>query len=405
MFHSRFAAALRRRALRAATLAAMLLLSIASPAWSQPRTASVAVTVVDQTGAVIGGATVTVTGTDEVTKAAGTVTVTSSNEGIANVPNLVPGRYAIEAQFTGFEPRVLANVALRPGNNKQVALLTVAGLKDSVTVAQDKQVAAVDPRGPSFGTQLTRDQIEALSDDPTILRQQLEEMAGPGAVFKVDSFEGRRAAGQGADPLDSHLARPVRGGESCGRRHVDRDHHAARPRADPLQRRRAVSRRLDERAQPLHADEGPGAAAQLLLRPERHADPGEELLQHLCLRHELLRDAEHQHRRRERHPLGAARPPHAPRQHQRERAARLRADARPHAAVRLQQQPVGRREPGRRRLRRGTAGVTRRRTTRHNIRAQHFGPLGRRAFTRSRVPGVRWSDSDSRSASSCRRSA
>ena len=33
----------------------------------------------------------------------------------------------------------------------------------------------------------------------------------------------------------------------------------------------------------------------------------------------------------------------------------------------------------------------------HNIRAQHFGPLGRRAFTRSRLQ-VRWSDSESHSA-------
>ena len=190
MFHSRFAPVSCRRALRAVTLGALSLVLAAPPAWSQTRTANLAVTVVDQTGAVVAGATVTVTGTDDGTKAAGAATVATSNEGIATLPNLVPGRYTIEAQFTGFEPRVLANVAVRPGNNKQVALLTLAAMKDSVTVARDRQEAAVDPRGVSFGTQLTRDQIEALSDDPTVLRQQLEEMAGPGAVIKVDSFEG-----------------------------------------------------------------------------------------------------------------------------------------------------------------------------------------------------------------------
>ena len=84
MFHSRLAAASRRRALRAATLVAVFFLSIAPPAWSQPRTATLAVTVVDQTGAVVGGATVTVTGTDDVTKAAGPAAVTTSNEGIAD---------------------------------------------------------------------------------------------------------------------------------------------------------------------------------------------------------------------------------------------------------------------------------------------------------------------------------
>jgi Carboxypeptidase regulatory-like domain len=190
MFHYGAATVVSRPTLRAAVVVALAILSAVRPAWSQTRTATLAVTVVDQTGAVIGGATVTVTGTDDVTKAAEPAVVTTSNEGIAPVPNLVPGRYTIEAQFPGFDPRVLANVVVRPGNNKQVALLTVAALKDSVTVARDRQEAAVDPRGTSFGTQLTRDQIEALSDDPVVLRAQLEEMAGPGAVFKVDSFEG-----------------------------------------------------------------------------------------------------------------------------------------------------------------------------------------------------------------------
>jgi Carboxypeptidase regulatory-like domain len=179
-----------RRALFTASLVIVALLSAVLPTSSQTRTANLAVTVVDQTGAVVEGATVTATGTDDVTKAAGPTTVTTSKVGIATLENLPPGRYTIQAQFPGFEPRVLADVPVRPGNNKQVALLTLAGVQDSVTVARDRQEVAVDPRGPSFGTQLTREQIEALSDDPAVLRQQLEEMAGPGAVIKVDSFEG-----------------------------------------------------------------------------------------------------------------------------------------------------------------------------------------------------------------------
>jgi hypothetical protein len=189
MFRSCLEAVSSHRAWRAGALVTLGILS-AFPVQAQTRTANLAVTVVDQTGAVVEGATITVTGTDDGTKGAGPAAVTTSSDGIGTLPNLVPGRYTIEAQFPGFEPRVLANVAVRAGNNKQVALLTIAGLKDSVTVARDRQEAAVDPRGTSFGTVLTRDQIEALSDDPTILRQQLEEMAGPGAVFKIDSFEG-----------------------------------------------------------------------------------------------------------------------------------------------------------------------------------------------------------------------
>ena len=43
----------------------------------------------------------------------------------------------------------------------------------------------------TFGTVMTREQIEALSDDPDELRRQLEDIAGPGAKLLIDSFEGR----------------------------------------------------------------------------------------------------------------------------------------------------------------------------------------------------------------------
>ena len=42
----------------------------------------------------------------------------------------------------------------------------------------------------TFGSALTREQIDALSDDPDEVRRQLADMAGPGAVIRVDSFEG-----------------------------------------------------------------------------------------------------------------------------------------------------------------------------------------------------------------------
>ncbi len=41
-----------------------------------------------------------------------------------------------------------------------------------------------------FGSALTREQIDALSDDPAEMQRQLQEMAGTGAVMRIDSFEG-----------------------------------------------------------------------------------------------------------------------------------------------------------------------------------------------------------------------
>jgi hypothetical protein len=162
-----------------------------APAAAQAtRSANLQITVVDQTNAILPGATVTIVGADGTTKATTIAPVETSQQGIAIVPNLPPGVYTIQAEFPGFETRMLRDVRIRAGDNKQLLLLPIAGVKDAVTVEQDKQEAASDPRGPSFGTTLTREQLEALSDDPNELRRQLQEMAGPGAVIKVDSFEG-----------------------------------------------------------------------------------------------------------------------------------------------------------------------------------------------------------------------
>ena len=50
--------------------------------------------------------------------------------------------------------------------------------------------AASDPHGGSLTTQLTQEEINALSDDPNELVQQLQDMAGGNAVIKIDSFVG-----------------------------------------------------------------------------------------------------------------------------------------------------------------------------------------------------------------------
>jgi hypothetical protein len=153
------------------------------------RPGTLQVTVVDQSGAVIANATVTIAGVEESTKAQAPAPVQTNTQGVASIAGLPPGRYSVRAEFPGFELRTLPEVRVRAGDNRQVLMLPVAGVQDSVTVERNKQETAAD-RQSTFGTVLTREQLEALSDDPDILRQQLQDMAGPGAVIKVDSFEG-----------------------------------------------------------------------------------------------------------------------------------------------------------------------------------------------------------------------
>ena len=148
------------------------------------------VTVVDASGAVVPGATVTVSGLDDGARAPAFPPATSSDKGVATIERLLPGRYSIKAEFPGFELGVLPEVRIRRGDNRHVIVLPLKKMEESVTVAQNAQLAAADPRGNAFKTVLTRQEIENLSDDPTEMAQQLQDLAGGNATIRVDSFAG-----------------------------------------------------------------------------------------------------------------------------------------------------------------------------------------------------------------------
>jgi hypothetical protein len=147
------------------------------------------VTVTDSTGAVLPNADVRLTGLENATRATSVPTVKTVDSGVATFTGLLPGRYSIEAEFPGFDKGIVKEYRVRAGDNRQTLVLPLRGVSDTVTVGRDGQEAAAD-RGVTFGTALTREQIDALSDDPNEMRQQLLDMAGPGATINVDSFEG-----------------------------------------------------------------------------------------------------------------------------------------------------------------------------------------------------------------------
>ena len=176
----------------AVVLAGIVAVILAAPfAFAQPARARVFVTVVDPSGAVIPDATVTLVGVEEVTKAAAIAPIKTTDKGIATIDNVAPGRYSIQAAFPGFEIGLLKDVRLRSGDNKHVVVLPIKKMESEVTVGRDAQNVSSDRRS-TFGTALTREQIEALSDDPAEMQQQLQDMAGPNAILRIDSFEGGR---------------------------------------------------------------------------------------------------------------------------------------------------------------------------------------------------------------------
>src|SRR6476659_2211404 len=170
-------------------IAVLVTLLMAGMPAQAPRDVRLAVTVVDQTGAVIQNATVTVTPSTD--PKAPVSPVQTGEKGVATLQGLAPGRYSIHAEFSGVEPRLLKDVQLKSGDNKHVVVLALQGVQDTVTVVRDAREAASDRRA-TFGTAMTREQIDALSDDPDEMAQQLQDLVGGSAVIRVDSFEGGR---------------------------------------------------------------------------------------------------------------------------------------------------------------------------------------------------------------------
>lgn len=167
-------------------------LAAASSVWAQAAAdaGKLAVTVVDQTGGVIPNATVVVTPQDGGASAAPRPPATTTDAGVATVEGLKAGRYTIDASFPGFETATLKDVRVGSNTVRRTITLPLKKVAEDVTVGRDKQTAALDPQGNSFSTVLTREQIEALPDDPDEMEKVLKAMAPPGANIRVDGFTG-----------------------------------------------------------------------------------------------------------------------------------------------------------------------------------------------------------------------
>jgi hypothetical protein len=109
------------------------------------RDARLLVTVADQTGAVIPGATVKVDGQEPATRSATSEAVLTSDQGIAAIAGLVPGRYVVQAAFPGFETNFAAT-RVRTGDNNRRWSCRSRSSPDEITVGRDKQEAAADAR-------------------------------------------------------------------------------------------------------------------------------------------------------------------------------------------------------------------------------------------------------------------
>ncbi len=147
----------------------------------------------DQTGALIPGAQVTVT-----TAKGGKVAQTSADAaGGYSVQGLAAGSYVVQATYQGFAPFVSQPIPLTAGQIKNV------DVKMAIEEAQ-QQVVVSDEGGPQVSVEagqnsnaivLKGSDLDALSDDPDELSNELTALAGPsagpnGGQIYIDGFTG-----------------------------------------------------------------------------------------------------------------------------------------------------------------------------------------------------------------------
>jgi hypothetical protein len=162
------------------------------PSFAPPSTAILRGHIADPTGALIPGAKVAIT-----TPAGITVnTATADASGAYAVNGLKPGRYIILATFPGFAPFTSPAIQLAAGQSKRVDVsMALQVEQQSVTVTDDSPSVSVEAGGNASAIVIKGKDLEALSDDPDELSNELTALAGPsagpeGGQIYIDGFTG-----------------------------------------------------------------------------------------------------------------------------------------------------------------------------------------------------------------------
>ncbi len=161
-------------------------------AWAQAPTASVSGRVTDPTGAVIPGATVTVTSPDGTQSSA-----TSDQVGGFQIQSLPPGSYTVSASANGFAHYSQPGVTLTAGHTLKLDVSLQVHVQDEKINVQGEKPTELDVSSSSSAGSLVikGKDLEALSDDPDELQSELQALAGPsagpnGGQIYIDGFTG-----------------------------------------------------------------------------------------------------------------------------------------------------------------------------------------------------------------------
>ena len=160
--------------------------------FAQQRAGSLRGQVSDELGALVVGATVTVTAADGTQK-----TAMTNDEGVYNFNSLPPGPYTIRVVSPGFTPYEKTELAIAPGSRGTHDVRVVVTLEKQVITVTEEQGLNTDPANNADALVLKGQDLDVLPDDPDALASAVQAMAGPsagpngGQIF-IDGFTGGR---------------------------------------------------------------------------------------------------------------------------------------------------------------------------------------------------------------------
>jgi Carboxypeptidase regulatory-like domain/TonB dependent receptor len=178
-----------KTATRAITGFLLTTLILGIPCLAQNRTGSIRGQVKDPSGGVIVDATVLITTPD-----GQTLTATTDHDGFYEVKGLAAGKYKVQAFARGFAVFENDNVQVTEGQAQKLDVsLLVETQQEKVVVSDQGATVDVAPENNAGAIVISGKELDALSDDPDELQNDLQALAGPsagpnGGQMYIDGF-------------------------------------------------------------------------------------------------------------------------------------------------------------------------------------------------------------------------
>ena len=169
----------------------LLAFSLAVPAAAQSAAGEIRGVVTDPSGAVIASANIVLASSD-----GATTTATSGRDGGFHFPAVKPGTYTLVIEAKGFATTTLDSIEVEAGKLVQQSVkMELPVEQQQVEVKEDSIGVSTTPDNNASATVIKGKDLDALSDDPDELQNELTALAGPaagpnGAQIYIDGFTG-----------------------------------------------------------------------------------------------------------------------------------------------------------------------------------------------------------------------